>query len=189
MSTNSDRLRRITYKSLYGAGILIWRDDVLVAHELPDSPAAVAAFPEPARVSPSAHASSCHLEPEIPRTPAEKKLVHQLEDYFSGKKTVFDLTLISLERSRWTPFQARVAEALAAVPYGTTVTYGELAGLAGHPGAYRAVGSCMAANPYPVIIPCHRVVKSDGSLGNFAAGVEWKLRLLGIEGLPFPGMG
>lgn len=168
MSTNSDRLRRITYKSPYGAGILIWREDVLVAHELPDSTAAVAASPQ---------------------TPAEKKLVHQLEDYFSGKKTVFDLTLIPLERSRWTPFQARVAEALAAVPYGTTATYGELAGLAGHPGAYRAVGSCMAANPYPVIIPCHRVVKSDGSLGNFAAGVEWKLRLLGIEGLPFPGMG
>ncbi|MHB9112751.1 MAG: methylated-DNA--[protein]-cysteine S-methyltransferase [Thermoleophilia bacterium] len=119
----------------------------------------------------------------------EKKLVRQLEEYFSGKKTIFGLAEIPLDRSRWTPFQARVAEALAAVPHGSTITYSELASSAGHPRAYRAVGNCMAANPYPLIIPCHRVVKSDGSLGNFSAGVEWKARLLSLEGLPFPGMG
>ena len=104
-------------------------------------------------------------------------------------KTTFDLAEIPLDRSRWTPFQTHVAEALAAVPYGTTITYSELAGAAGHPRAYRAVGNCMAANPYPVIIPCHRVVKSGGGLGNFSAGIEWKIRLLSLEGLPFPGIG
>ncbi|MBI5871292.1 MAG: methylated-DNA--[protein]-cysteine S-methyltransferase [Actinobacteria bacterium] len=139
-----------------------------MAHELPGSAAAEASGSTP------------------PRSRAEKKLVRQLENYFSGNKTAFEIAEIPLDRSLWTPFQTRVAEALAAVPYGTTVTYSELAAAAGYPLAYRAVGNCMAANPYPVIIPCHRVVKSGGSLGSFSAGIEWKARLLGLEGLPVP---
>lgn len=190
MSTNSDRLRRITYKSPYGQGVLLWRGEVLVAHGLPGSAdTAASSARTPDSFSTSIPVTSNSPETDSPRTPDEKKLIRQLEDYLSGKKTVFDLDGITLDRSRWTPFQTRIAEALAAVPYGTTITYSELASTAGHPRAYRAVGNCMAANPYPVIIPCHRVVRSGGSLGNFSAGIEWKIRLLGLEGRHFPEMG
>lgn len=125
---------------------------------------------------------------DTPRTPAENKLIRQLEDYFIGKKTLFDLAAIPLNRFQWTRFQASVAAALASVPCGTTISYAELASAAGHPRACRAVGSCMAANQYPVIIPCHRVVRSDGSPGSFSAGPEWKARLHKLEGMPFPGI-
>ncbi|MDO8735651.1 MAG: methylated-DNA--[protein]-cysteine S-methyltransferase [Thermoleophilia bacterium] len=135
--------------------------------------------------SSSARISSAGLDSDIPRTTAEKKLVRQLENYFAGKKTAFDLRKIPIDRTGWKLFQSRVADALAAVRYGTTISYAELAMVAGHPRASRAVGNCMAANPYPVIIPCHRVVRSDGSLGKFSAGRGWKARLLSLEGLPF----
>jgi len=150
--------------------------------------AAAPASPSSTASSPARPSSPAPAE-DTPRSSAEKKLVRQLENYFAGKKTAFDPTAIPLDRSRWTPFQARVAAALAAVPHGTTVSYAELARAAGHPRAFRAVGNYMAVNPYPVIIPCHRVVKSDGSLGNFSAGTEWKARLLSLEGWPFPEVG
>lgn len=150
--------------------------------------AAAPASPSSTASSPARPSSPAPAE-DTPCTPAEKKLVRQLENYFAGKKTAFELAEIPLDRSRWTPFQARVAAALAAVPHGTTVSYAELARAAGHPRAFRAVGNYMDVNPYPVIIPCHRVVKSDGSLGNFSAGTEWKARLLSLEGWPFPEVG
>jgi methylated-DNA-[protein]-cysteine S-methyltransferase len=81
-----------------------------------------------------------------------------------------------------TAFQRRVWEELRAIPTGTTVTYAELAARIGRPGAARAVGAAVARNPISIVVPCHRVVGSDGSLTGYAGGVERKRALLTLEG-------
>jgi methylated-DNA-[protein]-cysteine S-methyltransferase len=106
---------------------------------------------------------------------------HQLGEYFAGARRVFDLPL----RPAGTEFQRRVWEVLATVPWGTTTTYGALAARLGlPPGASRAVGSANGANPLPVVLPCHRVIGSDGSLTGYAGGLERKALLLRLEGVP-----
>ena len=82
-----------------------------------------------------------------------------------------------------TAFRQDIWNALAKVPYGTTISYGELAKASGHPGASRAVGGAMATNPIPLLIPCHRVIAADGSIGGFTGGTELKRKLLAIEGV------
>jgi len=114
----------------------------------------------------------------------EQQLTGRLEAYFAGERVEFRLDELPLDNGGWTPFQRAVAEALAGVPCGETVSYAGLAEAAGHPRAQRAVGSFMAANPFPVLVPCHRVLPASGAPGNFAAGREWKLRLLELEGFP-----
>jgi methylated-DNA-[protein]-cysteine S-methyltransferase len=106
------------------------------------------------------------------------KVRKQLDEYFSGKRKQFDLPLVFEKQT----FQGKVLSALLKVPYGKTISYAELARLSGHPGACRAVGNVMANNPLPLFIPCHRVIKSDGSLGNFGGGVALKKKLLILEG-------
>ncbi|RME94929.1 MAG: methylated-DNA--[protein]-cysteine S-methyltransferase [Verrucomicrobia bacterium] len=87
-----------------------------------------------------------------------------------------------------TPFQRAVWEALRRIPPGRTCTYGGLAARIGRPRAARAVGQACGANPWPVLVPCHRVLAADGRLGGFSAGLEWKRRLLEAEGAwPTPG--
>jgi methylated-DNA-[protein]-cysteine S-methyltransferase len=89
---------------------------------------------------------------------------------------------VDLDLSWMTHFQRAVADALRAVPYGEVVTYGELAALAGHPNAQRAAGTFCAGNRFPILVPCHRVVAADG-LGSYGSlGVEYKRRLLLLEG-------
>ncbi|MFJ5706704.1 MULTISPECIES: methylated-DNA--[protein]-cysteine S-methyltransferase [unclassified Streptomyces] len=111
--------------------------------------------------------------------------VRQLDRYFAGALRVFDLPL---DWSLATGFNRQVLRELAAgVPYGSVVGYGELARRVGQPGAAQAVGAAMGANPLPVVVPCHRVVESDGGLGGFGGGLETKRRLLALEGvLPEP---
>ncbi len=101
----------------------------------------------------------------------------QLAGYFAGTLCDFDLPLLP----RGTPFQLKVWEALQRLPYGTTASYGELAATLGQPGASRAVGGANHNNPLPVVIPCHRVVAADGSLGGYAGGVCFKRFLLDHE--------
>jgi len=95
-----------------------------------------------------------------------------------------ELAAIELDLSGHTPFYRRVYELARAIPSGETVSYGELAARAGEPGAARAVGQAMAHNPFPLIVPCHRVLAAHGRAGGFSArgGVETKFRLLRIEG-------
>lgn len=100
-------------------------------------------------------------------------MVRQLEEYFAGERTAFDLPL-DLEGT--TEFQRAVLEAVARVPYGEVQSYGEIAYVVGNPHAARAVGGVMAGNPISVVIPCHRIVRSDGSHGEYA------LRTLGSSG-------
>jgi methylated-DNA-[protein]-cysteine S-methyltransferase len=102
----------------------------------------------------------------------------QLEEYFQGKRTRFDLPF----RLQGTPFQQRVWTELARIPYGNTWSYRELAVRVGSPAAVRAVGSANARNPVCIFIPCHRVVRASGELGGYAGGLENKARLLRLEG-------
>jgi len=80
-----------------------------------------------------------------------------------------------------TPFQKKVFSTLRKVPAGRVITYGELAKRAGYAGAARAVGTAMKKNRLPIVIPCHRVISSDGSLGQYSAGIKWKRHLLKYE--------
>ncbi|WP_228989124.1 methylated-DNA--[protein]-cysteine S-methyltransferase [Streptomyces sp. DH8] len=103
--------------------------------------------------------------------------VRQLGEYFAGDRTAFDLPL-SLAG---TPFQQSVWAALAKIPYGETRTYGELARELGKPGASRAVGLANGKNPVGIIVPCHRVIGSSGSLTGYGGGLDRKQRLLAFE--------
>jgi methylated-DNA-[protein]-cysteine S-methyltransferase len=102
----------------------------------------------------------------------------QLNEYFSGTRRAFRLRLAP----EGTPFQLAVWEALRAIPYGETVSYGELARGLGLPGGARAVGLANGANPLPIIVPCHRVIGADGSLTGFGGGLNIKRALLSLEG-------
>jgi O-6-methylguanine DNA methyltransferase len=92
-----------------------------------------------------------------------------------------------LDFPRATFFQKKVWQVLMSIPWGRTLSYGEVARRVGHPGAARAVGSACGANPVPVFVPCHRVLPSHGGLGGFSGGLDWKRRLLAIEGVPLQG--
>ena len=108
-----------------------------------------------------------------------------LERYFAGERVDFRLDLDAHAATQGlTDFERDVYRALAGVPYGTAVSYRELAAAAGRPHAYRAAGSVMARNLLPVILPCHRVVRNDGRLGQYGDDPAWKERLLKLEGVP-----
>ncbi len=101
----------------------------------------------------------------------------QLTEYFAGTRRQFDLPL----RQPGTPFQSRVWQALTEIPYGATCSYGDIARNIGQPQAMRAVGAANGRNHIPIIVPCHRVVNSDGSLGGFSSGLWRKEKLLELE--------
>jgi methylated-DNA-[protein]-cysteine S-methyltransferase len=105
-------------------------------------------------------------------------LHQQLQEYFSGKRKAFDFPLAP----KGTPFQLAVWNALLEIPYGATMTYAQLAHRIGKPNAVRAVGAANGANPIPVIIPCHRVIGSNGTLTGYGGGIERKQWLLALEG-------
>jgi methylated-DNA-[protein]-cysteine S-methyltransferase len=104
--------------------------------------------------------------------------IAQLRAYFAGELRTFELPLAP----HGTPFQRRVWDALLAIPYGTTTTYGRLAQQLGDPRAVRAVGLANGRNPIPIIIPCHRVIGANGSLIGYGGGLERKQWLLEREG-------
>ncbi|MCC6485853.1 MAG: methylated-DNA--[protein]-cysteine S-methyltransferase [Armatimonadetes bacterium] len=106
-------------------------------------------------------------------------MAEELTRYFNGEKVAFSSPL---NLDNLTAFQRRVATATAEIPYGSVDTYGHLAQKAGSPLAFRAVGQVMAKNNLPIVIPCHRVMGHSGGLGGFACGLEWKVRLLELEG-------
>jgi len=105
------------------------------------------------------------------------EVIDQLEMYFSGGRTTFDLELAAVG----TPFQRSVWEALCRIPYGETASYGEVARSIGRPGASRAIGLANGSNPICIIVPCHRVVGSNGSLTGYGGGLERKRFLLDLE--------
>jgi methylated-DNA-[protein]-cysteine S-methyltransferase len=105
-----------------------------------------------------------------------------VEAYFAGEPVSFDEVELVLD---WcTPFQSAVAETLRRVPYGETVTYGELAIAAEYPNAHRAAGTFCAGNRFPLVLPCHRVVSAAGIGPYGSLGSDYKRRLLALEGVP-----
>jgi methylated-DNA-[protein]-cysteine S-methyltransferase len=106
-------------------------------------------------------------------------LRRQLDEYFDGRRRKFDVVL---DWRLTTDFRRDVLRATARIPYGGTASYKELAGRAGSPAAVRAAGSALATNPLPIVVPCHRVLRSGGALGAYRGGVEAKAWLLDLEG-------
>jgi methylated-DNA-[protein]-cysteine S-methyltransferase len=124
---------------------------------------------------------SDRISPRLLESPAQlDDVTRQLDDYFAGRRHEFDVPL-DWQLSRG--FRRTVLNHLATdVGYGTTVSYGSLARLAGNPKAVRAVGTACATNPIPVVVPCHRIVRSDGALGAYRGGPEAKRTLIDLEG-------
>jgi methylated-DNA-[protein]-cysteine S-methyltransferase len=119
------------------------------------------------------------ISPRILAAPARlDAAARQLEEYFAGRRHTFDLPL---DWQLAAGFRAAVLHRLPDIGYGRTASYASVAALAGRPRAVRAVGTACATNPLPVVIPCHRVVRSDGSLGGYLGGVEAKHTLLTLE--------
>ncbi|MCA1832525.1 MAG: methylated-DNA--[protein]-cysteine S-methyltransferase [Actinomycetota bacterium] len=133
------------------------------------------------------------LEIELPRVrknmrsngaapPAVAELTTELTAYFAGANNRVRLPKgLRLDWQGVNGFTKRVYDVVAQIPSGDTWSYGEVAAAAGKPGAARAVGRAMATNPFPIFVPCHRVVRSDGSLGGFGGGLAMKERMLGFE--------
>lgn len=123
-----------------------------------------------------------------PKQVAQRRNVHPLaarmRDWFAGSGD--DFLDVELELDDCTPFQLAATEALRRVPRGEVVTYGELAALAGRPGAARAIGTLCATNRFAVIVPCHRVVSASGIGGYGTLGEGYKRRLLRLDGVPWP---
>jgi methylated-DNA-[protein]-cysteine S-methyltransferase len=118
-------------------------------------------------------------------TDLHREAFRQLAEYFQGMRRSFQLPL-DLDGS---PFQLKVWSALLEIPYGETRSYGEVAASVGVPRAARAVGQANGRNPLPIVVPCHRVIAADGSLGGFGSGLDIKRMLLELEsgGRPFEG--
>lgn len=112
-----------------------------------------------------------------PRDPVVAEAIRQLREYFDGVRRDFDLPL----DPGGTPFQNRVWQALRTIPYGQTRSYADIARAVGAPNGFRAVGAANGRNPLPVVVPCHRVIASNGKLQGFAYGLEVKRRLLDLE--------
>jgi len=106
-----------------------------------------------------------------------KETIHQLQAYFAGELENFDLQLAP----EGTPFQLAVWHRLCDIPYGETISYGELATRIGNPKASRAVGLANGSNPIPIVIPCHRVIGSNGKLTGYGGGLPFKEKLLALE--------
>jgi methylated-DNA-[protein]-cysteine S-methyltransferase len=105
-------------------------------------------------------------------------VARELDQYFAGKRHVFD---VPVDFTPLTPFQRRVLKATARVRYGDLVTYAQVARAAGNERASRAAGGAIGANPIPIVVPCHRVVATDGTLGGYSGGLDAKRRLLLLE--------
>lgn len=116
-------------------------------------------------------------ETDAPLSPLLREAIRQLMEYFDGRRSVFDLPL----RQEGTAFQQKVWEELMKIPYGEQISYGELARRVGNAKACRAVGSANGKNNICIIVPCHRVVQWDGSVGGYAYGPEMKRFLLDLE--------
>lgn len=122
------------------------------------------------------------ISPRILRAPSRlDPVATQLDEYFNRGRTGFDL---ALDRSLSSGFRLTVLDHLPEIGYGRTESYSGVAAAAGNPRAVRAVGSACATNPLPVVVPCHRVLRSDGSLGGYIGGLDAKRTLLALEAGP-----
>ena len=117
--------------------------------------------------------------PETETRPILEETKKQLQEYFDGERETFDLSF----NARGTAFQKKVWNGLLGIPYGTTISYGELARRIGSPAAVRAVANANGANAISIIAPCHRVIGSDHTLTGYGGGLDTKQNLLALEGI------
>lgn len=178
------RLHRTLAEVADGAGLL---DVAYRTVDSPVGPLLVAATPAGVvRVAFAVQGHDAALEdlaavvsPRVLEAPRRLDLVaRELDEYFAGRRRAFDVPLdLRLVRG----FRREVVEHLGRIGYGATATYAQVAALAGRPAAVRAVGTACARNPLPLVLPCHRVVRSDGTVGRYAGGDEAKHLLLRLE--------
>src|SRR5262245_3406330 len=167
----------LLFETALGATGLAWNDTAITALQLPErTPAATRA-----RLT----ARCADAGPEVATGSAPtwvSDTIERVRAHLAGRPQ--DLSDVRLDLARVPPFAARIYGALRRVPAGQTVSYGDLARTVGSPGAARAVGRAMATNPYPIVVPCHRVLASGGRAGGFSAygGLMTKDRLLALEG-------
>ncbi|MCJ7797522.1 MAG: methylated-DNA--[protein]-cysteine S-methyltransferase [Thermoleophilia bacterium] len=178
---------RAGFWTAWGEGSVAVAGGMLVEVTLPSLPARGApevlagAKPIPAELSGAASGDPTRGPTSRGPTTASE-WARELEAYFAWERLTWSVDEVDLDHLGLTPFREAVYRALLAVRPGAVVTYGELAAAAGRPRAARAVGSAMAENPLPVVVPCHRVVRSDGSLGRYGDDERWKPLLLTLEG-------
>jgi methylated-DNA-[protein]-cysteine S-methyltransferase len=127
-------------------------------------------------------ALSTGISPRVLEAPARLDEVRrELDEYFEGRRHSFDLAIdLSLIR---TPFSKRLLQATARIPFGETRTYRDMAAAAGNPAAVRAAGNALGHNPIPIVVPCHRVLRTGGSIGGYTGGLDRKVKLLATEGI------
>lgn len=166
-------LHFVLFQTPIGTCGLVWSRNGIVGVQLPEATKAATRARLLARFP--------HAAEAIPDRPT-KRAVSQIENLLTNGRV--PLTDLELDMESVPPFHTRVYEVTRSVAPGTTLTYGELARRAGSPGASRAVGQAMARNPFPLIVPCHRVLASGGKIGGFTAngGASTKRRILAIEG-------
>jgi methylated-DNA-[protein]-cysteine S-methyltransferase len=157
-----------TYKTKWGTGAIIYSDSGLAGLVLPNE------SHEELELEITEKYGDCEFDKNLGTV-----LSSTLAKYFDGKTVQF---AEQLDYVGATEFETTVYETLRAIPYGETITYAELAALCGRPKAARAVGNAMAKNRVPVVVPCHRVLKSSGGIGGWSCKCGWKERLLEIEG-------
>ena len=162
------------YHTRWGIGSVAVRQGQLVGVELPGAT-------ESGAIGVSSSGEPASGEPAQSDRTALERWVRELEEYFRGERLAWSPDEVALDGLGLGAFERTVYTTLLSVPPAVTVSYGVLAEMAGHPRAARAVGNAMAANPIPVIVPCHRVIRADGSLGNYGNDPAWKERLLSHE--------
>ena len=164
-------MQTLRVETIWGAISITFSDEGLTSLDLPSETSLTIADDNPHLIA--SYRGNCD------------NAVSLLKDFFSGKPV--DFRKLKVDFSNHTPFFRDICRVAQSIPYGELRTYGELAEMIGRKGAARAVGRVMAANPLPIIIPCHRVVSSDGSLTGYSAsgGLKTKKRLLVMEGVCF----
>lgn len=121
------------------------------------------------------------VSPRVVKSPAKvAPVARELDEYFAGRRKKFDL---ALDWALVGPYARKVLKATAAIPFGQVSTYREVAAKAGNPAASRAAGNALGSNPIPIVVPCHRVLRTNGGLGGYAGGLEVKELLLRLEGV------
>jgi methylated-DNA-[protein]-cysteine S-methyltransferase len=160
-----------TFETALGPCALAWSDAGITWMQLPEGSREATVERLLAKAPDAGDAAS---EKKAP--PWIKDAVARVRDHLGGRPQ--DFVRIPLDLARVSPFHAKIYRALQRIPAGSTVSYGELAGLAGSPGASRAVGRAMATNPFPIFVPCQRVLSAGGKVGGFSAygGIETKQR-------------
>jgi methylated-DNA-[protein]-cysteine S-methyltransferase len=177
-----DGVHAASYETRWGAGWVYVRDGRLIGVDLPGEGPLEAARAAGGDAAGAQGAPGAEDAPDAADAQALAVWARELRAYFAGERTTWTAAEVPLGHLGLGTFEQAVYEALLSIPPGETVSYGELAELAGYPRAARAVGNAMAGNPIPIVVPCHRVIRSNGTMGKYGNDPRWKERLLVHEG-------